>query len=214
MKRNRRTERDFFEDKKDEYEEDLINDYEEKETGSFKKILAFIILIIILLVCLYIYYINKNKNKEAKPKVEKKVEVLTKTRKLQEKYYGFNVYGKIKIQKINLDTFFVEENINAMDSSISMLTKDAEVGKNGNLVLMGHNKKDMFKDIDKLSKKDEIEITDIYGYKTKYFVKDKYEVKPDDLDCLVSDNSKKELTLVTCTSNEDKRLIIKAEAKN
>ena len=50
MRRNRRTERDFFEDKKDEYEEDLINDYEEKETGSFKKILAFIILIIILLV--------------------------------------------------------------------------------------------------------------------------------------------------------------------
>lgn len=216
MERNRRTDRDFFEEKEAEYEETYLAESENEEMGSgkLKKILIFIVILIILSsLAFYIYYINKNKTDEPNKSESKKIENFTKERKLQEKYYGFNVYGKIKIKKINLDSFFVEENVNAMDSSICILAKDGEVGKSGNLVLMGHNKKDMFKDLDKLNKNDEIEILDIYEKSTKYIVKDKYEIKPDNMESFVSDNSKNELTLVTCTSKEDKRLIIKAEAK-
>ena len=44
-----------------------------------------------------------------------------------------------------------------------------------------------------------------------YKVYDKFEVLPSDLSCTVQDNTKKEITLITCNNQNKKRLIIKAK---
>lgn len=205
MERNRRNR---FDENSDFLEDNLKS--ENKNINIFKivTIIVIFIMIIIFAVVMHKKY-KQNKNKENTVLSE----VKNNERKLQEKYYGFNVEGKIYIEKIKFEDFFVEENVNAVNSAITILSKDGVIGGKGNLVLMGHNKKDAFKDLDKLEENDEIVIENIYGEKTKYFVKTKKEIDPNNLEGLISDNTKKELTLITCTNDEAKRLEIKCESK-
>lgn len=226
MERNRRTRfernqifEEFVENKNDAEEYDEDYKYNENEPDENKKTLIkniiFIVLAILLILCiffLYKKYLNNKENKVNTNETAKNV-VLEKKRKLKDKHFGFNVEGKIYIDKINLEEFFVEEDVNAIDSSISILSKDGTVGGKGNLTLLGHNKKEFFENLDKLKDGDKITIENIYGDKTEYKVKSKREIDQTDLSGLVSDNTKKELTLITCTADETKRLEIKAEAK-
>lgn len=205
MERNRRNR---FEENTNFLEDEI--EVKEKNKNILKIIFIIIITIIVILFAVFMnkkYKQNKNEEKSVLS------EIKNNERKLQEKYYGFNVEGKIYINKIKFEDFFVEENVNAVNSAITILLKDGVIGGRGNLVLMGHNKKDAFKDINKLEENDEIVIENIYGEKTKYFVKTKKEINPNNLEGLISDNTKKELTLLTCTNSEDKRLEIKCEAK-
>lgn len=82
----------------------------------------------------------------------------------------------------------------------------------GNLCIIGHNFFDnkLFSNIHKLEKNDTITLTNISGYELNYKVYDKYEVVETDLKCTSQiTNGKREITLITCTKNVDKRLIIK-----
>ena len=49
---------------------------------------------------------------------------------------------------------------------------------------------------------------------TTYEIKEIYSVEPEDLKCLIQDENKIEITLITCETGATKRLIIKAEEKN
>lgn len=209
MERNRRSrfDRNFGEDFEDENLE-----FNEEKNKNILKIGICVIIFILLISFIVIMYKKYNENKKNKNETVTNF-VEKKERKLQEKYYGFDVEGKIYIDKIKYEDFFVEENVNAINSAISILSKDGVIGGYGNLVLLGHNKKEFFGDLEKLNQGDEIVIENIYGNKTKYIVKTKKEIDPTDLNDLVSDNSKKELTLITCTKDEAKRLEIKCEAK-
>ena len=46
---------------------------------------------------------------------------------------------------------------------------------------------------------------------TTYKVTKTYEVEPDNLECLLQDEEKVEITLITCQSGSTKRLVVKAE---
>ena len=49
---------------------------------------------------------------------------------------------------------------------------------------------------------------------TEYEIKQIYSVEPNDLTCLMQDESKVEITLITCENGSTTRLIVKAEEKN
>ena len=70
----------------------------------------------------------------------------------------------------------------------------------------------MFRNLKKLDIGDEIFLVDgIYGV-VKYEVYDILTVNPNETDCLSQKtNGKVELTLITCTSDSKKRIIVKAE---
>ena len=82
----------------------------------------------------------------------------------------------------------------------------------GNLCIIGHNMRndEQFSNLDKLELNDKVEILNKDGTKTQYHVYDKYIVNEDDTSCTSQEtNGKRELTLITCTKNKNKRLIVK-----
>lgn len=87
----------------------------------------------------------------------------------------------------------------------------------GNCSIAGHNyrNKRFFSKVPTLKLGDRIKITDAEGKKVNYTVFAKYEVKPNNTDC-VNDvqgkENKRVVTLITCTNDSKKRVIVQAEA--
>ena len=72
----------------------------------------------------------------------------------------------------------------------------------------------MFHNLRKLKNGDSIFITSNKEEKLEYTIYDVYKVLPDDVRCLSqATNGKKEITLITCTNDSKKRIIIKAREK-
>jgi sortase A len=91
----------------------------------------------------------------------------------------------------------------------------AEPNEVGNFCIVGHNYRNtkFFSKVPNLENGDIIEITDLVKTKTtvQYYVYDKYTVVPDDRDCTSQEtDGKTEITLITCTNDGKKRVIIKA----
>jgi len=86
----------------------------------------------------------------------------------------------------------------------------------GNLCIAGHNYKNtkFFSKVPTLVVGDEIQITDLGGNTLTYTVYNKYIVNPDELECTSQlTDGRKEITLITCTNDNQRRYIIKARAK-
>lgn len=83
----------------------------------------------------------------------------------------------------------------------------------GNLCIAGHNYKNskFFSNVPKLENGDTIDITDLSGKTLTYLVCDKYIVTPDNVECTTQKtNGRKEITLITCTEDNQQRYVIKA----
>lgn len=84
----------------------------------------------------------------------------------------------------------------------------------GNLCIAGHNYHSykFFSKLIDISIGDTISIYDMSGNKLNYSVYDKFIVDSDNLSCTSQNtNGKKEVTLVTCNTNRQKRTIVKAK---
>ena len=69
----------------------------------------------------------------------------------------------------------------------------------------------MFHDLKKLENEDTILLTDLEGEKVQYRVYAIETVAPNETQCLSQKtNGKIELTLITCTTDSSKRIIVKA----
>ncbi len=85
----------------------------------------------------------------------------------------------------------------------------------GNYVIVGHNYRGgkMFGKLPNIKIGDTVEITDLSGRMITYKVYTKYIVDPTDVSCTSQrTNGKREITLITCTSNGKQRHVIKAYA--
>lgn len=143
---------------------------------------------------------------------EKKEEakVMTITHKGKE----YETVGKINIPKIKVNYPILSE------ASVELLKISPckfygpEPNEIGNFCVAGHNYKteQFFSKVLKLVVGDVIEITDVSGRTIKYSVFDKYEVVPEDTSCTSQDtNGKKIVTLITCTNDNKRRVIIHAK---
>lgn len=82
----------------------------------------------------------------------------------------------------------------------------------GNYCIVGHNyrNKKFFSHVPDLVKGDVVELTDPTGRKVNYKVYDSYIVDPSNTECTnQKTNGKRELTLITCTNDSTKRVIVK-----
>lgn len=151
--------------------------------------------------------IEEQSTKDAKT-VEKEV--------IEKEFKGYKVSSKIYIPKINLETYVLEQY--STQALLTSVTKfyGANPNQIGNFCVAGHNygPANMFQNLKKLNINDEIYLTDIEGNKMKYIIYDTYTVLPNDTKCLSQKtNGEIELTLITCTFNSEKRIIIKARAE-
>ena len=83
----------------------------------------------------------------------------------------------------------------------------------GNFCIVGHNYRSskFFSKVPLLEEGDLMELTDLSGRTLVYEVYDKYVVEPTDVSCTTQrTNGMKEITLITCTDDSKKRVIVKA----
>lgn len=188
-------------------------------------IIIFIILFIISIACIEEYKEKKieNNNSEYETKslssnYNKENEVIMKKQEypkeyIIEEYQGYKVSAKLDIPKIKLETYILEE---FSEASLNVsVTKFWGPNPNeiGNLCIAGHNfqRKNMFRNLKKLEIGDTFYLLDNRIGKVEYQVYELFRVTPEDVSCLSQEtNGKKEVTLITCTNDSKKRIIVKA----
>ena len=128
-------------------------------------------------------------------------------------YKGYPVIAKLEIPKINLETYVLSEySEQALGVSVTKF-----YGKNpnevGNFCIAGHNyiTKNMFHDLKKLSIGDTFSLIDTNSNIVNYRIYLIETVEPDETQCLSQKTDGKiEVTLITCTTDSLKRIIVKA----
>ena len=129
-------------------------------------------------------------------------------------FEGFKVIGIIKIPIISLEYPILEQTTDdAMKVSISRYW-GGDINSYGNVSLAGHNNKitlTMFGKNKYLKIGDSIFLTDLTGNTIEYKIYDSFITDPDDVSILrTTDESVREITLITCTNGRANRLIHKA----
>lgn len=152
--------------------------------------------------------IDENSNDE---EIICKINIKKNLNLIQEKYKGYNVSAKLDIPKINLKSYVIKDySIDALKVSVTKFW-GSNPNEIGNYCIAGHNYKD-FKNITKLNIGDIFTLTDNYNGLIQYEIYDIYKVLPNQTECLSQKtNGRKEVTLITCTPNSKKRIIVKAK---
>ena len=130
-----------------------------------------------------------------------------------EEYRGYDVLAKLEIPNIKLETYILKTySTSALNISVTKFW-GANPNTTGNFCVAGHNfkNKNMFHNLKNLKIGDHFFITDNTVGKIRYEIFNIYKVDPKDVSCLSQDtNGKKEVTLITCTNDSTKRIIVKA----
>lgn len=127
-------------------------------------------------------------------------------------YKGYKVVGKIEMPSVNLQYPVLDflTDARAIEYSVAI---QYGVGLNeiGNTVIIGHNYRSglFFGSNKRMQIGDKIYITDLTGRKITYIVYNKYKTPQDDFSYSTRNtDGKREITLVTCDTNNKNRLII------
>ena len=125
----------------------------------------------------------------------------------------YKVIGTIKIASIGIEYPILDRT--TMDSLSLSITKLSGPGLNelGNVSIAGHHsvRGGLFTKLSLVKKGDIIEITDKKNRTIKYQVYKIYNVTPDNLDPVrTTDESVREITLISCIQRGKKRVIVKA----
>ena len=200
-----------------------------RKTKKSRTIINFILVILIFGIITYLR-IETNSEKNIKQANNYEVKnVVTSTNNIKEnekvypkeevikEYKGYEVDSKLEIPKIELETYILKDfSKETLNISVTKFW-GCKPNTIGNYCIAGHNfkNKNMFHDLKKLEKQDNLFIIDNKVGKVEYEVYDVYKVFPEDTSCLEQEtNGKKEVTLITCTSDSEERIIIKAVEKN
>jgi sortase A len=126
----------------------------------------------------------------------------------------YKTVGTIYIPSINVKYPILSETSVALLKISPCKFYGPEPNEVGNLCIAGHNYKtdQFFSKVPNLVTGDVIEITDLKGRTVKYSVYDKYTVVPEDTSCTSQNtDGKKIVTLITCTNDNKKRVIVHAK---
>ena len=128
-------------------------------------------------------------------------------------YKGYPVIAKLEIPKIDLETYVISEYSNqALGVSVTKFY-GGNPNEVGNFCIAGHNyiTNNMFHDLKKLSVGDTFTLIDNNAHEGIYKIYLVETVEPDETQCLSQKtNGRIEVTLITCTTDSSKRIIVKA----
>ena len=128
-------------------------------------------------------------------------------------YKGYPVIAKLEIPKINLETYVISEYSNqALGVSVTKFY-GGNPNEVGNFCIAGHNyiTKNMFHDLKKLSIGDTFTLVGTNNHEGIYKIYLVEIVEPNETQCLSQKTDGRiEVTLITCTTDSSKRIIVKA----
>ena len=142
---------------------------------------------------------------------------ISKNRQVTKNGYGY--VATVNIPKIGVSYPVLDGETDSTEETEELLkispTKfwGPEPNEVGNFCIVGHNYRNtkFFSKVPTLVNGDIIEITDLTGQTLRYRVYNKYEVDPTDVSCTTQlTNGQKEVTLITCTNDSKKRVIVKS----
>lgn len=203
-----------------------------------RKIIFFLLLIIIIFSCILIYKIQaspkydeklydeiyeeynqlfendqaeiKEKNNSAISKKDNQVYVKSDKHGKQ-----YRVLGKIIIPKISIHYPIINETSEEYLKIAPTKLYGPEINEVGNFCIVGHNYKNnqFFSRLSELNVGDKVFLTPNNGKDLKYLVYNKYEIEETDMECTNQNtNGNVEITLITCTKDKKKRLVVKCKA--
>jgi sortase A len=124
---------------------------------------------------------------------------------------GYEIIGKLRIEKIGMELPVLSQTTaRALKVSICYYG-GAKPGEKGNMIITGHNYRSgaHFGKLDQLSKGGSIIFNTPGGKVYIYDVVGMQTVKPDDLEALNEYQEDYTLTLVTCASSGNRRLLVR-----
>lgn len=153
--------------------------------------------------------LKQDKNSKTKIKIEKEV---------SKNGYIYSKIGIINVPKYNINYSILEGEQKTLEEYDELLKmspckyKGPDLNEIGNVSILGHNYRNnrFFSKIPSMQVGDIVEITDLYGETIQYAVYDKYSVEPTDLSGTEQKtNRKREITLIACTDDGNKRVMLK-----
>ncbi len=180
-----------------------------------KLICLLLIVLIISSVVLTHKVMNNRYDKEVYAEVYEEFEEF-KFEKVERKIEDENVIAIIRIPKINIEYPVIYKTTESYMKVAPTKYAGGFPNEVGNFCIIGHNYYDNthFSNLNKLEIDDLVYLTDIFGNEMEYKVYDKYETDETNFGFMSQKNEEDiELTLITCTTNKSKRLIIKCVAK-
>lgn len=133
--------------------------------------------------------------------------------------YTYSTAATISIPKLNIKYPILDGVTDSAEETEELLKISLvkfwgpEPNEVGNFCIVGHNYRNtkFFSKLSTLVTGDVIDITDMSGKTLQYKVYNQYVVDPTDVSCTSQlTNGKKEITLITCTTDSKHRTIIKA----
>lgn len=201
------------------------------KTKSKKRVVNIFLVTIIFSILIWLGIENYNEKKIEKEKYKVKnvsTNITTTDEKTKEikkeyqkeevalEYKGYDIVAKLEIPKIDLETYVLKTYSNESLNISVVKFWGAKPNTEGNFCIAGHNfkNKNMFHDLKKLSVGDNLFIIDNNVGRVEYEIYDIYMVLPDDVSCLSQETKgEKQVTLITCTNDSSKRIIVKAKEK-
>lgn len=196
-------------------------DYEDDDESNLKyKIIAIVVIIIAVIIIALIVTgkipeFGESTNNTVNTAVQNtNTENQTKETKLIDTHEGYKVLGKIVIKDLNVEQYILDSTEDtALEKGIIKLY-GGTLNNYGNLCLAGHDYDEVFGKLDELEVGDTFTLIEPNLKETTYEVKKIYSTEANDLECLLPDEEKVEITLITCENGSTTRLIVKAEEKN
>lgn len=133
--------------------------------------------------------------------------------------YKYKSVATINIPKIDVNYPILEGETGSVEETDSLLKISPckfwgpQINEVGNYCIVGHNWRNtkFFSKVPTLENGDTFTITEPSGRQITYKVYDKYEVEPENVSCTSQiTGGKKEVTLITCNYNSERRVIIKS----
>lgn len=135
---------------------------------------------------------------------------------IPKEYKSYSIIAKLEIPKIELETFVLKTySEKSLNISVTKFW-GANPNQIGNFCIAGHNapNKNMFHNLRELQIGEKLWLIDRNVGKVEYEIYDIYTVYPEDVKCLSQETEgRREITLITCTNDSKKRIIVKAKEK-
>ena len=190
------------------FDSDYSDEYEEKSLT--KKKVIIVIAIILIAVISIVFLFSKTQNDENVGDSQNTV-LNTVTNQMISTHEGYDVLGKIVIEDLQVEQYILDSKEDAaLDKGVIRLY-GGSINNYGNFCIAGHNKSGVFERLSELEVEDTFTIIEPNFSETTYRITEIYSVEADDLKCLLQDDEKIEITLITCENASTTRLIVKAE---
>jgi len=143
-------------------------------------------------------------------------EIQTKTEaEVEAKYQRFSTIGRIEIPQTGVDLPILEQvTVEGMKKAPCLLYATGELNQSGNNLIVGHNFRNgtIFSNNKNLTLGDKIYITSLDGKKIEYTIYRKFITTAEDVSYIKRDTKgKPEITLSSCTDDDELRIIILAK---